>query len=294
MAWSQDLTDSLGFLIWLQGFCGFYSHRPLVPNISPPCARKTPPPPAPRRPGRGRVASSPSAPGLPVLPEEFPGRGGLGVRTGVGGLLWGWGVRMGLGGPFVGLGLRTGVLGPLRGAAGEDGGPGAPLWGWACHRPQEAIRTREETWPAGDFSLSHQPHQRKGRTGSGLSLQRGPARFPSSGVVCPAAWSGGPCRPRCSEHPHCGLGTLPRPALRPSRLGAVDTRQRPCPVTSVSSPPQVPRPHTGRPSWPHSLGTTGLWLQPVTLAGPVAAGGTEGVPRACLSTSAVRGKTGVQ
>lgn len=176
MAWSQDLTDSLGFLIWLQGFCGFYSHRPLVPNNSPPCARKTPPPPAPRRPGRGRVASSPSAPGLPVLPEEFPGRGGLGVRTGVGGLLWGWGVRMGLGGPFVGLGLRTGVLGPLHGAAGEDGSPGAPLWGWACHRPQEAIRTREETWPAGDFSLSHQPHQRKGRTGSGLSLQRGPAR----------------------------------------------------------------------------------------------------------------------
>ena len=53
-------------------------------------------------------------------------------------------------------------------------------------------------------------------------------------------------------------------------------------------------PHTGRPSWPHSLGTNGLWLQPVTLAGPVAAGGTEGVPRACLCTSAVRSETGVQ
>ena len=63
---------------------------------------------------------------------------------------------------------------------------------------------------------------------------------PSSGVVCPAAWSGGPCRPRGSEHPHCGPGTLPCAAPRPSRLGVVDTRQRPCPVTSISSPPQVP------------------------------------------------------
>lgn len=124
----------------------------------------------------------------------------------------------------------------------------------------------------------------------------GPCRepVPSSGVVCPAAWSGGPCRHRGSEHPHCGPGTPPRPPPRPSRLGAVDMRQRPCPVTSVSSPPQVPRPHTRRPSWPHRLGMNGLWLQPVTLAGPVAAGGAEGVPRACLSTSAVRGETGVQ
>lgn len=75
-AWSWDLTDSRGCLIWLQGFCGFYSHWPLVPNISPPCARKTPPPPAPRGPGRGRAASSPSAPAPLVLPEELPGRVG--------------------------------------------------------------------------------------------------------------------------------------------------------------------------------------------------------------------------
>lgn len=69
------------------------------------------------------------------------------------------------------------------------------------------------------------------------------------------------------------VGQAPCPVLLRGRHdGAVDTRQRPCPVTSVSSPPRVPRPHTGRPSWPHSLGTTGLWLQLVTLAGPVAAG----------------------
>ena len=86
---------------------------------------------------------------------------------------------------------------------------------------------------------------------------------------------------------------LPRPAPRP-RLGAVDTRQRPCPVTSITALPQFPHLHTRRPSRPHSSGPNGLLLQPVTLAGPVAAGGTEGVSRACLSTSAVRGEAGVQ
>ena len=65
-------------------------------------------------------------------------------------------------------------------------------------------------------------------------------------------------------------------------------------MTSITNLPQFPHLHTRRPSRPHSSGPNGLLLQPVTLAGPVAAGGTEGVSRACLSTSAVRGEAGVQ
>lgn len=41
----------------------------------------------------------------------------------------------------MGLGVRTRVR-------------GAPSWGWAHRRPQEALRTLEEAWPAGAITLS--------------------------------------------------------------------------------------------------------------------------------------------
>lgn len=154
-------------------------------------------------------------------------------------------------------------------------------------------------WGHQAFSPGHWLHQRKGRTGSSLSLQHNPARlgpavslFLHLGSSVPPHTAGAHADTGC-ERPRCGPGTLPRPALRP-QLGAVDMRQRPCPVISITTLPQFPHPHTGRPSRPHRLGPNGLLLQPVTLAGPVAAGGTEGVSRACLSASVVRGEAGVQ
>lgn len=48
---------------------------------------------------------------------------------------------------------------------------------------------------------------------------------------------------------------LPRPAPRP-RLGAVDTRQRPCPVTSITALPQFPHLHTGGPPGRTARGLT--------------------------------------
>lgn len=105
-----DLTDSRGCLIWLQGFCGFYSTGLLFPTSPPPCARKSAPHPQLHRgPRGGGERAHPVLHAPLVLPSSWEG----GVRTGVGGLLWG-------GGEY---------RGPLHGAGGEDR-VGDPSWSW--------------------------------------------------------------------------------------------------------------------------------------------------------------------
>lgn len=168
--------------------------------------------------------------------------------------------------------------------------------------PGSPPRTLEEAWPAGAIRLSARslvtPEKRPDRvisqpaaqpcsagTGSepGFFIWGHPSRPPQQG---PMQTSG-------CERPRMGRAPCPRPALRP-QLGAVDMRQRPCPFDLHHHSASV-SPPTHRETIPAAQ-VGAQW--PVTAAGhpgrPCCRRGTEGVSRACLSASVVRGEAGVQ